>query len=177
MSLRRRGSESRFPTPWSWRLTHYITMQRKMGRVSSCSSFKMRVAPIKKFCEECLCLYILSRFCFPDEVSQCALDEKVATFWTPGKLMATPVQGYLVYWGSILSHTPLLSLTIPDTRSNVECQMIISSSASTKPCSLGELAHLHTLCLIHFAPQMEHAKPPCLLHEVFISNIPLTEIL
>lgn len=101
-------------------------------------------------------------------------------------LCTTTGQGYLVYWDNFLSHTPFLSLTTPDPWSNVECRMTISSwtrrfkqesfVTRTKPWSLGELAYLHTLCLINCAPQMEHAKPPCLLHEI-LSNISLTETL
>lgn len=111
-----------------------------MGRVSLCSSFIVKVAPTDKFCEKCLCQYILCRPCSPDEASQCALVKRCLNSEPQVSLCTTSVQGYLVYWGSLLSHAPFLSLTIPDPWTGTECQVTLVSAAQQQNSQRGPLS-------------------------------------
>lgn len=128
MSSRWRGSESRFPTPWSWRLTPLHYCVEEMERVSSCSGFIMGVEPTKKFVRNA---FVHAFWVDPAFQMEC-LSEPWVRSWPSSEpqasLWTTSVQVYLIYWGGLLSHSPFLSLTTPDPCSNVECQMTISSS-------------------------------------------------
>lgn len=142
-----------------------------MGRVTSCSSLMMGVAPTKNFVRNNFVHTFWVDLAFQMKCLSALWVRRWLSSEPQASLCTTSVQGYSVYWGRLLSHTPFLSLTTPDPCSNVECQITISSQtrrfkeesfvSSTKPGSLGELAHLHTLCLINCSPRMEHAKPPC----------------